>query len=399
MKELISYQNNLLRQIDNDWHRYLFPELHKGNRLLGIKGLRGIGKTTMFLQYLAFEYAEREKGLYVTADHPYFYNNSLFELASDWSKYGGNLLLIDEIHKYPRWSRELKLIFDGNPDLRIIFTSSSALDLYRGEADLSRRLIAHTLHGLSFREFLQFRHGLIFPVLTISDIVGNHSKISAEITRNTKILVHFEEYLEDGYFPFIRDIGKETLMPRLIRIINTVLESDLAFIEGYSSSNIRKMKKLLGVIAESAPYEPNISKLAEKLQLGRNTVNNYLKNLHDAQILHLLNRPGRGNSQLQKPDKLYFENTSFAYAFQGAPEKGMIRETFFMNQLNNAGFSVETGPQKTDFLIDHQYAFEVGGKNKGKGQIKGIENSFLALDGIEYGLSNTIPLWLFGFLY
>lgn len=399
MEELISYQNKLINQISNDWHRYLFPELKKSNRLLGIKGLRGVGKTTMFLQYLAFEYEEKEKGLYVTADHPYFYRNSLFELASEWSGYGGILLLIDEVHKYPKWSQELKLIYDGNPDLTVYFTSSSALDLYRGESDLSRRLVTHTLHGLSFREFLFFRHGISYQKFHLTEIINRHAQITAELTRNIKILPLFEEYLIDGYFPFSKDIEKETFIPRLIQLLNTVLESDLATVEGYSASNIRKIKRLLGVIAETAPFEPNISKIAEKLQMGRNTVNDYLKNLHDAQVLQLLRKPGKGNSQLQKPDKIYFENTSLAYAFQNSPEKGTIRETFFMNQLKNAGYVVEISPTRSDFLIDNQYTFEVGGKNKDRKQIKNIKNSYLAIDNIEYGFADTIPLYLFGFMY
>jgi len=399
MEELISYQNKLVAQTSNEWHRYLFPELKKSSRLMGIKGLRGVGKTTMFLQYLAYEYEEKEKGLYVTADHPYFYRNSLFELASEWSGYGGMLLLIDEVHKYPRWSQELKLIYDGNPELTVYFTSSSALDLYRGESDLSRRLVTNTLHGLSFREFLLLRHGISFQKLSLTEIITNHVQISAELTRNIKILPLFEEYLIDGYFPFSKHIEKETFTPRLIQLLNTVLESDLATIEGYSASNIRKIKRLLGVIAETAPFEPNISKIAEKLQLGRSTVNDYLKNLHDAQVLQLLRKPGKGNAQLQKPDKIYFENTSLVYAFQNSPEKGTIRETFFMNQLKNAGYEVEISPARSDFLIDHQYTFEVGGKNKDRKQIRNIKNSYLAIDNIEYGFADTIPLYLFGFLY
>jgi len=336
---------------------------------------------------------------YVTADHPYFYRNSLFELASEWSGYGGKLLLIDEVHKYPLWSQELKLIYDGNPDLTVYFTSSSALDLYRGESDLSRRLVTHTLHGLSFREFLFFQHGISFQKFTLKEIIHSHAQISADLTRHIKILPLFEEYLIDGYFPFSKDIEKGSFIPRLIQLMNTVLESDLATIEGYSASNIRKIKRLLGVIAETAPFEPNISKIAEKLQLGRNTVNDYLKNLHDAQVLQLLRKPGRGNAGLQKPDKIYFENTSLAYAFQNSPDKGTIRETFFMNQLKNAGYLVEVSPARSDFLIDQQYTFEVGGKNKDRKQIKNTENSYLAIDTIEYGFADKIPLYLFGFLY
>ncbi len=399
MEKLISYQNNLLAQTNNKWHRHLFPVLHNENRLVGIRGLRGVGKTTMFLQYLAYEYPNKKQGLYVTADHPYFYENSLFELASEWYKYNGKLLLIDEIHKYPKWSQHLKLIYDGHPDLRILFTSSSALELYKGEADLSRRLVNYTLQGLSFREYLELNHGLSFKVYELNDILNYHDDITTEITKNVKILPLFEQYLKKGYFPFAKDVPDHTLSPRLLQIINTVLESDLAFIEDYSASNIEKLKKLLGVIAKIAPFEPNISNLANKLNMGRNTVNVFLKNLKDAHILNLINKPGKGMTRLQKPDKIYFENTAFVYAFQDNPEIGTVRETFFVNQLINAGHIVHLGPEKADFTVDQKYTFEIGGKNKDNRQIKDIKNSYKAIDNIEYGFASTIPIWLFGFLY
>ena len=399
LQELVSFQNNLLPQVSRTWHRYLYTELHKKRRLWGLKGLRGVGKTTMFLQYLAHDYPEPEKGLYVTADHPWFYNRTLFELASTWSSYGGELLLVDEIHKYPNWSRELKLIYDGFPNLRVLFTSSSALDLYRGESDLSRRLLTSTLHGLSFREYLEFRHALTFEPVTLDDIVHHHASITPDLSAEVKILPLFKEYLLEGYFPFAAETENDPVLPRLVRIINTVLESDLSIIEDYDAAHINKIKKLLGVIAESAPFEPNISKIAGRLQLGRNTVNVYLKNLHDARILNLLSRPGKGLARLQKPDKIYFENTGFAHAFHGHPNTGTIRETYFLNQLLNSGHTVHVSLNKGDFLIDNQLTFEIGGKNKDHSQIIGLENAYLAIDDLEHGFARTIPLWLFGFLY
>lgn len=399
MDELFSYQNNLLEQTKYGWHRYLYPELLKKRHLFGLKGFRGVGKTTMFLQFLANDYLDRDKSLYVTADHPWFYNHTLFELASDWYKYGGKLLLIDEVHKYSNWSNELKLIYDGHPDLTVMFTSSSALDLYQGEADLSRRLVTQTLHGLSFREYLELKHGRIFKPLSLSQIVNNHLQISPGITKGINILPLFKQYLREGYFPFSVDTEEEPVFPRLLRIINTVLESDLSVVQGYDAGHIQKIKKLLGVIAESAPFEPNISKIAGRLQLGRNTVNLYLNNLHDARILHLLNKPGKGIKRLQKPNKIYFENPSFAFAFQGSPNIGTIREIFFLNQLHNAGHQLHVSPQKGDFLVDENRTFEVGGKNKKETQIRDLKNTYLARDDIEHGFANVIPLWMFGFLY
>ncbi len=399
MKELISYQTNLLNQEISRWYRYLYPVLQQESRLIGIKGLRGVGKTTMFLQYLKYEYSGSNEAMYVTADHPYFYNNTLFNLASEWNKYGGKLLLVDEVHKYPAWSRELKLIYDGFPDIRVIFTSSSALDLYRGESDLSRRLITYTLHGLSFREYLSLEHNVHIEKYSLSEIIAHHRKLSREITGQLKVIPAFKRYLESGYFPFRHGIDQESFGPRLLQIINTVLENDLSWIEGYSPANIIKIRKILGVIAESVPFQPNISKIAERIQLGRNTLNIYLKNLHDAGILHLLRKPGKGLSQLQKPDKIYFENPSFSFAFQNEPNIGTIREVFFINQIRNSGHEIYMSPGKGDFLVNDQYLFETGGKNKNSDQIKGLKNSFLALDDIEHGFAGTIPLWLFGFLY
>lgn len=398
MDELIQFQNNLLGQVSSRWSRYLLGGLKTGERLLGIKGLRGVGKTTMLLQFFKYRYGEKDKALYVTADHPYFYSNSLFDLAREWYQHNGKLLLIDEVHKYEKWSRELKLIYDGHPDLQVIFTSSSALDLYRGESDLSRRLVTQELFGLSFREFLNYRYKHSFETIALEEILVDHTGLASAILEKIRPLPLFKEYLANGYFPFIKDDKDETAVPKTVRLVNTVLESDLAYAQGYSASNIQKLKKLLGVIATSSPFEPNISKIAEKLGLGRNTVNEYLHHLADARLLRLLNRPGKGMTILQKPDKIYFENTSIAYALAQRPETGSIRETFFANQLSAAGHALQLS-SKADFLVDGRTTFEIGGRTKGNKQIKDVAESWLALDDIEVGFHKKIPLWLFGFLY
>ena len=398
MEELISFQNSLLAQVSDHWYRYLFIKLKTQERLLGIKGLRGVGKTTLLLQYLAFQYPEKTKGIYVTVDHPYFYENSLFDLAAEWYRKGGKLLLVDEVHKYPNWSRELKLIYDGHPDMQVIFTSSSALDLYRGESDLSRRLFTHELYGLSFREYLSLVHGIDFPPVALQDILKNHSRLTAEMAAHFKPLAYFGQYLRMGYFPFAVHSDTVDIPQRLIHILNTVLESDLSYIQDYSASNILKIKKLLAVIAESAPFEPNISKIAQRLNLGRNTVNLYLKHLNDAHILKLMDRETKGVGALQKPDKIYFENTCLAYALKPEAEKGTIRETFIANQLNNAGYTVHLA-KEGDFKVAGKYVMEIGGKHKKMTQIREVQNAFLIKDDIEHGFGHTIPLWLMGFLY
>lgn len=398
MQDLLLFQENLLKQTQSNWFRYLYHQLPLTEKMVGIKGLRGVGKTTLLLQYSKYKWENPETVLYVTADHPYFYQNSLFDLAGEWERMGGELLLIDEVHKYANWSRELKLIYDGFPTLKVVFTSSSALDLYRGESDLSRRLITLTLPGLSFREYLSLHKIIDHPIVSLSDILQNHRTIGREIINNIKVLPHFKNYIASGYFPFSKPGDDRFTNQKLIQVINTVLETDLAYVQDYSASNIAKIKKLLGVIAASAPFEPNISKIAQKLNLGRDTVNHYLQHLQDAYILILANKPAKGISALQKPDKIYIENTAFVNALQPQPEAGTLRETFFINQLRNSGYKVALSI-KGDFLVDSKFTFEVGGKNKDMSQINGLENAYLALDEIESGVGSRIPLWLFGFLY
>lgn len=398
MEALLQYQNNLLAQIPEGWHRYLFPDFPEKERLMGIKGLRGVGKTTLMLQYLAQKYSSPEKGLYVTADHPYFYDTTLLDLASEWYSHGGELLLIDEVHKYPNWSRELKLIYDGHPGLQVIFTSSSALDLYRGESDLSRRLSVRTLHGLSFREYLSLMHGIDVDPVSLPDLLQQHTALAGRWTKDFKPLAYFGQYLREGYFPFANAVSPDELASRYILILNTVIESDLSHVEDFSAANVQKIKKLLGVIAVSVPFEPNISKIAERLGLGRVTVLNYLKNLSDAAVLNLLNRPDKGISHLQKPDKIYFENTCFSIALSSKTEIGTLRETFALNQLKNAGHTVELS-NIGDFLVDGKYTFEIGGKGKSPAQIKGVDHAYLAVDEIEIGFGNRLPLWMLGMLY
>jgi hypothetical protein len=398
MEELISFQGNLLQVVSDKWFRYLYRDLWDDQRLLGIKGLRGTGKTTLLLQYLKYRHRNIGTGLYVTLDHPYFYRHNLFDLAGDWYQYGGELLLIDEIHKYPNWSRELKLMYDGFPNLKIFFTASSALDLFRGESDLSRRLLTQNLHGLSFREYLSLIHGFHFEVIALEHLLTNAAEHAESITREMKPLPLFRDYLKTGYFPFSKTEEADKLQYKLIQIINTVLESDLAYVQNYNASNINNLKKLLGVIASSAPFQPNISNIARKLTMGRETINQYLKHLDDAHILMLAHRTGKGSSTLQKPDKIYIENTNFAFALKNTPEVGAIRETFFINQLRNCGHEVEIA-KKGDFLIDNKWLIEVGGKSKDGKQIANAENAFLAVDETETAFGNKIPLWLFGFLY
>jgi len=398
MDILYEYQEEVLEQVTDNFFRSLYHNIDWSTRFLGITGLRGTGKTTMLLQYLKYTIPVKENALYVTADHTWFYDHSLIDLARDFVKYGGKLLLVDEIHRYPNWSRELKNIYDGLPELQIIFTASSVLDVLKGEADLSRRAITKELPGLSFREYLQFRQHGAFPVITLNQLLENPKRLTDDVLSELKPLPSFNEYLQYGYFPFSLTEKKETFHQMLNQVINTVLEVDLQVVEDYSASNTIKMKKLLGVIAESAPFEPNISKIASRLEMGRDTVKTYLNNLDRARLLNLLSRAAKGISALQKPDKIYFENTNLGFALKPDSQRGTIRETFFVNQLRNAGHTIELA-KCGDFLTDGKWTIEVGGPSKDNSQIRKKDHAYLALDELEHPYLNRRPLWIFGFLY
>lgn len=396
MNILFEFQENLLRSVKNDFRRYLHEQINWNQRMIGIKGPRGAGKTTLLLQYLKYDRGLPAGALYVTADHTWFYNHTLLETANDWYHQGGKILIIDEVHKYKNWSVELKNIYDGLPDMQIIFSASSALDIYRGEADLSRRVVSYELAGLSFREFLQFTDYAEFEKVNMSDIIQNHRDISRMVNDKLRPLPVFSKYLKFGYLPIFIE-GEDTYLLKLNQIINAIIESDLAYIAAYNSGIAKKVKRLLGVIAESVPFKPNIAALARKLDLSRDSVYQYIYQLKDARLLNTLSSAGKGVPTLQKPDKIYLENTNLAYALREKPDIGNIRETFVFNQLINAGVSVNL-PKQGDFVFN-DYTVEVGGKGKNTSQVKHLNKFLIASDDIETGAGNKVPLWLFGFLY
>ncbi len=397
MEILLAYQDNLLRNINNKFRRYLHKSINWQQRMIGIKGPRGAGKTTLLLQYLKFDLSESfAKALYITADHTWFYNHTLLDTAMDWFKQGGRILFIDEVHKYPQWSRELKNIYDGLPEMQVIFSASSALDIYRGEADLSRRVISYSLAGLSFREYIAFTGGPTFESLTLLALQENHRELSLEIINQLQPLPVFNKYLQNGYLPIIAE-GENEYLPKLEQIINAIIDADLAYIASYNAGTAIKVKKLLAVIAESVPFKPNISALARKLDMHRDSVYEYIYQLNDARLLNMLSMAGKGISRLQKPDKIYLENTNLCYAISSIPDKGNIRETFLLNQLINSGHDVYA-PDAGDFVTSG-ITIEVGGKSKTARQVKHAESYLVAADNIESGFGTRIPLWMFGFLY
>src|SRR5690606_2317356 len=397
METLLNFQDILLQSVTNDFRRYLHEKINWDQRMIGIKGPRGAGKTTLLLQHLKYDLGDRRhKALYITADHTWFYNNSLLDTATEWYQQGGEVLLIDEVHKYPNWSRELKNIYDGIPQMSVVFSASSALDIYRGQADLSRRVISYALPGLSLREYLAFAGLGIFAPVSLDQIINSHRDLSQEIASRVRPLQVFAQYLEKGYLPIFTE-GENEYLPKLGQIINAVVDTDLAYIASYNAGTAVKVKKLLGVIAESAPFKPNISALSSKLNISRDRVLEYIYQISDARLLNVLSVEGKGVSKLQKPDKIFLENPNLAYAISKRPDKGNLRETFLLGQLLNAGLDVFE-PGTGDFLVNDIH-IEVGGKNKSTKQVRDTTSYIIAADDMETGFGTKVPLWLFGFLY
>lgn len=389
MTSLYQKFETLLQNTTTDFKRYLYDEIAWGSRMLGITGPRGVGKTTLILQYIK-ENLDTKKALYVSADDLYFGDNRLFDLAGDFYKNAGEYLFIDEIHKYADWSRELKNIYDSFPKLNIVFTGSSVLDILKGSADLSRRAIIYKLHGLSFREYLNLYHNYKAQVYSLKQVVNGEVKLP-DIDHP---LPFFNDYLKRGYYPF----GIEgELDIRLSQIIIQTLETDIPQYANLNVGTSRKLKHLLSIIAESVPFKPNFSKISELIGVSRNSLDDYFSHMEKSGLIIQLRNETRGIRALGKVDKVYLDNTNIIFNLKGnRANAGNIRETFFLNQmrLRNEVRSSE----KADFVID-DFTFEVGGKNKQQSQIEKDGKSFLVKDDIEYGYQNVMPLWAFGLNY
>ncbi len=392
-KSAILVQNqpiNFTRSLDSkiDWN----------DRLISIVGARGTGKTTMLLQRLKRIYGINATALYISLDDLYFTEHTLTDLAEKFYQHGGKALFIDEVHSYPNWARELKNVYDFYKDLRIVFTGSSIINILSQNADLSRRAIKYELSGLSYREYLEFSGIYNSPVLQLHDILTNHIQIASALTSKFRPLQYFNEYLRIGYYPFFSE-NPSTYSLRIEQLMKQIIEHDLKFIEGYDPANARKVFQLLYILATNVPFKPNVSKLSEKIGIHRNTLTQYIHYLDKARIINTLSAAGKSISTLQKPDKLFLENTNLNFSL--APEntdKGSMREAFFMNQLLNAQHLVSM-PLRGDFLVDNKLLFEIGGKSKSVIDAVKQEDYYVAADDIEIGAYNKIPLWLFGFLY
>jgi predicted AAA+ superfamily ATPase len=389
MENLVKIYKKLLRETDIRFQRYLYHEIDWENRIVGIRGPRGVGKTTLMLQHIKKEMNTSDV-LYVNADDIYFSTHRLLDLAERLVQQGIHHLYIDEIHKYKDWSKELKLIYDYYSELKVVFSGSSVLDLNRGTSDLSRRAVVYHLHGLSFREYLVLYQGLDIPVFSLNDIVAGKPE-DVEIPTPLR---HFEDYLKRGYYPFAQDRGFDA---KLRQIINLTLESDIPIFADMPASMGRKFKQLLAVIAESVPFKPNMSKLAEIIGAGRNQMPDYFQYIEDAGMIVQLRDETGGIRGLGKVDKVYLDNTNLIYSLaENEANIGNLRETFFLNQMrvNNPIVSSTI----SDFQIG-QRTFEIGGKNKGKKQITSAEEGYVVKDQIEYSSGNILPLWWFGLNY
>jgi len=397
MESLINEHRILIKNTDLKFKRYLLDVLPWDERLMGIQGFRGVGKTTMILQYIKQNYGLSEKALYISLDNIYFSNHSLKRFVTRFVAKGGAHLFIDEVHKYPNWAIELKNVYDLYKNLKVTFTASSLLEIINSSADLSRRALVFPMQGFSYREFLNFTFNKKLPSYGIHEILSHHKDIALEILDEIKPLQHFSTYLSAGYYPFYKE-NKKFYLKKIQSITNMVIEMELPLLRHVEPSKAIKLKQLLYIIAHSVPFKPNISKLASRIGITRNTLVEYIKHLSDARLLNMLHTDKLGLSIMQKPDMIYLENTNLSYAFASThTDIGNLRESFFLNQLSQS-HSV-TYPQKGDFLIDNTYLFEVGGRHKDFKQIAEVENSYIAADDIEYGFGNKIPLWLFGFLY
>ena len=394
METLIEISGKHVKNCSMNFVRFMLYEIDWNDRLIAIMGTRGAGKTTIMLQHLKENYGISGKAIYISLDNVYFAKNNLVDLADRFVKLGGKALYIDEVHKYPNWSIELKNLYDNYPELKVVFSGSSMLELYKGQGDLSRRLSSYVLPAMSFREFIELEHKITFPSVTLIDIIENHVDISYRICEKIKPIA---DYLEYGSLPFYRE-SRSKYHERLLNVVNMTLDYDLPSITPTDYAHVLKIKLLLKLISDLVPYKPNISKLAAQTGIDRKTVLKYLDLLHKSGLITMLLDATTSDSIFTKPQKIYLGNPNYMFALcDEKPNKGTLRETFFCHHLS-AKYKLHVSGV-SDFLVEKKYTFEVGGKNKGNYQIAAVPNSFVANDTIEYGFANHIPLWMFGFLY
>lgn len=409
LDDIYVLSRTFITQKKESYRRYFIKQTPLKHRFAIILGERGIGKTTTLIQYLldaANDQLHSDEILYIQADHFMVGRLSLYEIAESFNKLGGKIIAFDEIHKYPNWSMELKSIYDTFPDLRILASGSSALEIKKGSHDLSRRAIVYHMLGLSFREYIELKYQVKLATYPLNEIIKNHTEYALNIInllnkQNLKVLKLFKDYLEIGYYPYFREVVEPAEFKiTLEQNLHTTIESDLVAIYPQLTGNsIKKIKQLIIYIAQSVPFIPNWLKIRNITEIGDDrTLKTYFKYLEDANIIIGLSSSSTKLKGIESPEKVYLCNSNQLYAFCSVhPNIGTVRETFFINTLKYRHQINAT--KNVDFLIDNNYFFEIGGKSKDEIQIKDQQNSYLALDNIEHGFKNRIPLWLFGFLY
>ncbi|MBQ9473418.1 MAG: AAA family ATPase [Bacteroidales bacterium] len=386
---LYQAMNELVDDTNTQFRRYIYNEIPWNARMLGLVGPRGVGKSTLLLQRIKDQKAEG-RYLYVDADNLYFSNHTLVQLADEFVKENGTHLVVDEVHKYRGWSRELKNIYDGHPKLHVIFTGSSILDILHGEADLSRRALIHNMQGLSFREFMELNYGIKSEVFSLEEILSGKALLK-DVEHPLPL---FREYLAHGYYPFSREPG---FTQRLQQMVSLTLDVDIPQYADMRASTSAKLRLMLSIIAQLAPYKPNLTSLASETGVSKNNIQDYLVYLHRAGLLSLLRDSVGGLRLLGKVEKVYLDNPTLMYALsEERPNIGNVRETFFLNQMRVR--NTVKGSTVSDFEID-KYTFEVGGRSKGKQQIEGLEDAYIVKDDIEFAHGNVVPLWMFGLNY
>lgn len=398
IQDLYANSTRLTKASDLHFKRYMYELIDWDVRMLCIRGARGVGKTTMMLQYLKNHQLRSSQALYISLDDLWFTENRLIDLADYHFSHGGTHLFIDEVHRYPfrTWSQELKNIYDRYPGFHVVFSGSSMLQLDKSTSDLSRRCIFYDMQGLSFREYLSLEHNLTVPVFTLNGLLSDYEAISADITASAKILPMFTEYLHHGYYPFYRET-RHSYEKAVQQIITNIIDTDLPALENLEYITATKLKRLFVLLSQMVPFTLNLTNLGQQIETPRQSVLRMCHLLQRAGLLTLLYNKQKNLGQLGKPEKLYMENPNLLYAMSANAEIGTVRETFFVNQLkasHKLAFTCEG-----DFKIDDNCTFEVGGRGKTFDQIKDIPNSYLAVDDIEIGTNHRIPLWLFGLLY
>ena len=397
MQKIYLTYSRLLSSVDNSYHRYLYDKINWDNRLIAIKGPKGVGKTTLVLQHIKDTFKDVTKALYVSMDNIWFKSHTVSELVEYHYSHGGTHIFIDEVHKYNDWAQEIKNVYDSYPDFHIVVTGSSLLQLEDAmEHDLSRRCRMYDLQGLSFREFVRLETGKEFNVYNIEQVVKSHFEIATEITSKVKILPLFEKYVRNGYYPFYREEG-DGYWDRLQFVIRTIVENDIPSVDKIEFESLYKAERFLSILSEMVPFTLNIASLTSTLGLSRNSLLKIFDLLDRAKLIRLMYTCKVGMKQLAKPEKILFDNSNLLFALTSNVDSGTVRECFFCNQVGQLYNTVI--PKTGDCLVNDKYLFEIGGKKKSFKQVKEIPDSYVVVDDIEVGMGNRIPLWLFGFMY